>query len=114
MHSLEQSVTSTLQFLAEDDGWRPEWLHAMDGKPYLVFACSGDYDEPVAVWHYDYVSPPPSRPTFASIGETVAFWIELIDTNIMYWEAPNWKVRDLPRGSEERLLAVPTDGGAVP
>lgn len=109
LYSLEQSVRSTLEFRADDDDWRPGWLNAMDEKPYVAFACDGDQDQPVPVWHYDYVSPPPTRPVFAGIGEMVAFWIELIDTNIMYWDTRAWKVRDLPQDVERKLLGVPAD-----
>jgi hypothetical protein len=106
---LETSVQSTLDFRQDDDDWQPDWLSFMDEKPYIALAC-GDFDDPVPVWHYDYVHLPPTRPVFASIGELFLFWIELIDNDYMYWNTPFWPMRrQTPQDVVKKVVGVPSD-----
>jgi hypothetical protein len=86
MTGLADDVKQTLEFQDEDEHWNHGWLKVMTEKPYMVFDCSGSQTEPVAVWHYDYEFPRPTRPVFASIGDMVAFWIQLIDDDLMVWD----------------------------
>jgi hypothetical protein len=107
---LQVSVDDTLDFLATDDDWKPGWLKFMNEKPYIALDCSGNYEGPVAVWHYDYMSEPPTRPVFESIGDMFAFWLRLLDEGVMYWDAPAWKLRQpLPDDTAELLWGIPTE-----
>jgi hypothetical protein len=74
-----------------------EWLNVMDNQPYVFFDCGGDPPAPAAVWHYDVDRGLPTRPKFQSIGDMVALWIELIDSDQLLWDADGndwWDVRD--------------------
>jgi SMI1 / KNR4 family (SUKH-1) len=107
---LQVSVEDTLDFLATDSDWKPGWLKFMNEKPYIALDCSGGYDDPVPVWHYDYAQLPPTRPAFVSLGELFLFWISLLDDGYMYWDAPSWRMRpDLPEDITNRLSGVPSD-----
>lgn len=110
--SLEQTVEQTLDFVEDDDAWKPGWVHVMDEKPYVVLACSGEDQGLVPVWHYDYAAFDfPSRPVFASIGDMVAFWIDLIDQGSMFWRGESWWIDEatMPDDALQRLRGVPTD-----
>jgi hypothetical protein len=89
-------------------------MRIMDERPFIVFGCrdADDADAHVPVWHFDYSfdHDHPTRPVFASIGDMVTFWIELIDAGHLYWDADNWHIRDtVPETISERICGVPTD-----
>jgi len=108
MSSLEQAVTDTLAFREDDECWQPTWLNIMDERPYVAVECGVGPQDPVPVWHYGYDWPDPTRPVFASIGDMVAFWIELIDDGLMYWDHAQWRVGDaIPGETLEKLSGVP-------
>lgn len=83
----------------------------MTEKPYVVFDCSGSETGPVAVWHYDYEFPRPTRPVFDSIGDMVAFWIQLIDDNLIVWDVERgWQLREpIPTDLRQKIAGVPSD-----
>lgn len=109
---LEQDVGDTIYFRDMDDFWRPRWLKAMNEKPYILFDCSGDREDPVPVWYYDYEQAEPTRPRFASIGEMVSFWIRLVDESYLTFDAPQgfWIAPSpLPDEISRLLVGVPYD-----
>lgn len=109
---LSASVDSTLQFAKLDETWVPGWLKVMDDKPYVLFDCRGAADAPVPVWHLDYAYDPPTRPVFDSIGDMVAFWIELINAGQLRWspQSGGWIPREpTPEAVLLRITGVPTD-----
>jgi hypothetical protein len=111
MTELADDVKQTLEFQDEDEHWNNGWLKVMTQKPYVVFDCSGSETGPVAVWHYDYEFPRPSRPVFESIGDMVAFWIQLIDDNRMFWDVEHgWQLHEpVPADVRQKIAGVPSD-----
>ncbi|WP_445152676.1 hypothetical protein [Baekduia sp. Peel2402] len=110
MYSLEQAVVVTENFRQDDEEWSATWLSILDERPYVAVDCGVGLDDPVPVWHYGSDWGTPTRPVFASIGDMVSFWIELIEDGSMNWEDPMWRRRaDLPEELGERLSGVPQD-----
>jgi hypothetical protein len=110
--SLQESVETTIDFASIiGDDWKTGWLRTMSERPDLVFDCRGPSAAPVPVWHYDPEFDYPTRPVFPSIGEMVAFWIDLMRRNLMVWNPKQgWTVPDaFPDDLRERLLGVPSD-----
>jgi hypothetical protein len=106
--SLAHDVEFTLAF-SDDPHWPRGWLKVMDEKPYVAFDCRGPADAPVPVWHYDHEYDLPTRPVFGSIGDLVAFWIELIDDGWMAWEINRaWYLNTpLPDELAQKIRGVP-------
>lgn len=90
-----------------------EWMAVTDNKPYVFFDCGGDPAGPAAVWHYDLDRGLPTRPKYASIGDMVTLWIELIDSGELVWgEDGNewWDVaKDAPDELRELTSGAPAD-----
>jgi len=112
LRALERAVTSSVRNRASSDDWRPGWVQILSERPAVVVDClANDPHGPAPVWNYHVEIDAPTRPVFASVGDMVAFWIELIDDDLMYWDGRLWQVRD-DRISEEamqRLSGVPQD-----
>jgi hypothetical protein len=108
---LDDSVARTLEFEQDEEQWPKGWTLVMDEKPLLIFDCRGGVSVPVPVWHFDYAFDFPTRPVFASIGDMVSFWIELIDDGQISWDADGEEhVRQpVPEPILERMSGVPTD-----
>ena len=110
--TLADDVTRTVELEQDDEAWPKGWMRVMDERPFIVFDCRDADDDHVPVWHFDYSfdHDHPTRPVFASIGDMVTFWIELIDAGHLYWDADNWHIRDtVPEAISERICGVPTD-----
>ena len=86
-------------------------MQVMDEQPCLLFDCRGGVTSPVPVWHLDYAFDFPTRPVFDSIGDMVAFWIELIDDGQVTWDANGDEhIREpVPDAVHQRIRGVPTD-----
>jgi hypothetical protein len=111
--TLADAVSQTLDFAAMDETLTNGWLHTIDEKPYVVFDCRGEANAPAPVWHFEYSFnfDHPTRPVFESIGDMVAFWIELIDDGQIFWNTKgDWGIRDgVPDAITRRIWGVPTD-----
>jgi len=108
MTSLAQSIKQTHDLCEIAEDWPAGWLKIMNERPYALADCAGALDAPVPVWHYEFEPPP--RPVFASIGDMFAFWIDLIDDGIMYWDGDMWEVRQpLPDDIAIKLAGVLLD-----
>jgi hypothetical protein len=111
-YSLRTGVKLSLEFVADDERIGG-WLQALDEKPYVFFDCRGDLDQPAPVWHFEYSFDfdRPTRPVFDSIGDMVAFWIELIDGGHVSWDAAgDWVFQEsMPEAARRRVWGVPTD-----
>jgi hypothetical protein len=91
-----------------DEVRRPGWMQILDERPYLMADCTVGVDDPVPIWHYGPDWEEPTRPVFASVGDMVAFWVKLIDDDLMYWDRALWQMRDsAPANIRERLSGVP-------
>jgi hypothetical protein len=112
LRPLDLAVTSSLKDRASSDDWRPGWIQILSERPAVLVDClANDPHGPAPVWNHHVEIDPPTRPSFASVGDMVAFWIELIDEDLMYWDGRLWQIRD-DRISEEamqRLSGVPQD-----
>ncbi|WP_445152674.1 SMI1/KNR4 family protein [Baekduia sp. Peel2402] len=110
--ALELTVSACLEYQRDDEYWRPGWIQLLSERPYVLADClANDQSGPVPIWNYHVEIDPPTRPVFASVGDMVSFWIELIDDDLMYWDGRLWQIRD-DRISEEamqRLSGVPQD-----
>jgi hypothetical protein len=110
-NSVQRTVEATEMMYRADEELPRDWLLVMDDWPYVVVDCQGGATAPAPVWHFDYDSDFPRRPAFASIGEMVATWIELIDDGLLRWrpDEGGWVLdTDAPDAVVERLRGVPT------
>lgn len=64
---------------------------------------------PVPVWHLDYSYDFPARPVFASIGDMVSFWIELVDNGHISWDVNGeWHIHEpVSDAIQQRIRGVP-------
>jgi hypothetical protein len=108
MISLQVVVAEAATMPPWDEERRPTWLRILDERPYLVADCAVGLHDPVPIWNYGPDWGPATRPVFASVGDMVALWIDLIDNDLMYWDGTIWQVRDAtPEDVLERLTGVP-------
>jgi hypothetical protein len=108
---LRDSISLSAGFADMDETRPDDWLNVMDEKPYVIFDCRGETIAPV--WHleYSFDLDSPTRPVFESIGDMVAFWIELIDDDQIFWSSDGeWGIREpVPETVSHRIWGVPTD-----
>jgi hypothetical protein len=112
LRDLDLAVVSSVRTRANSDDWRPGWVQILSERPAVVVDCltNGPHG-PAPVWNYHVEIEAPTRPSFASVGDMVAFWIELIDEDLMYWDGRLWQIRDdrISEDAMQRLSGVPQD-----
>jgi hypothetical protein len=111
MTTLDDDVEATVDLQEADLDWKAGWLHVMNETPFVIFDCRGGHDAPVPVWHYFQGFDFPTRPMFDSIGDMVAFWIQLMEEDHTIWSREfGWHLREpAPEDVIFRLGGVPTD-----
>ncbi|WP_445152677.1 SMI1/KNR4 family protein [Baekduia sp. Peel2402] len=110
--ALDTAVPTSLKDAVSSDDWRPGWMQILSERPAVLVDCLANGQHgPAPVWNHHVEIEAPTRPVFASVGDMVSFWIELIDDDLMYWDGRLWQIRD-DRISDEamqRLSGVPQD-----